>query len=111
MSSLLPISLTCTRISRMNLEVNRNITMITMCSLNERSMVPENLEITSCKDGKGELSQGRPKTRVLAERLALLIATRKTRWLICLRKEVSTREELRKKDAVGLIASHQGPWR
>ncbi len=50
-SSLLPISLTCTRISRMNLEVNRNITMITMCLLNERSMVPENPEITSCKDG------------------------------------------------------------
>ncbi len=108
-SSLLPISLTCAHISRMNLEVDRNITMITMCSLNERSMVPENLEITSCKEGNGELSRGRLKTRVSAERLALLIATQKTQWLICLRKEVSTREELRKRDVMGLIASYQGP--
>ncbi len=77
--------------------------------LNERSMVPENPEITSWKDGNGELSRGRPKTRVSAKRLALLIVTAKTRWLICLRKEVSTREELRKRDAMGLIASYQGP--
>ncbi len=108
-SSLLPISLTCACISRMNLEVNRNIMMITICSLNERSMVPENLEITSCKARNGELSWGRPKTRVSAERLASLLATRKTRWLICLRKELSTRKELQKRGAVGLIASYQGP--
>ncbi|PBK85011.1 hypothetical protein ARMGADRAFT_1036712 [Armillaria gallica] len=73
-SSLLPISLTCARISRMNLEWDRNIMMITMCSLNERSMVPEDPVITLCKNGNGEISRGRPKTRVSAERLACLLA-------------------------------------
>ncbi len=93
----------------MNLEVNHNTMMIAMCLLNKRSMVPENLEITLCKDGNGEISWGRPKTRVSAERLACLLATWKTRWLICLRKELSTRKELWKRDAVGLITSCQGP--
>ncbi len=56
-SSLLPIRLTCTRISRMNLELDHDIMMrIAMCLLNERSMVPENPDITSCKEGNGEIS-------------------------------------------------------
>ncbi len=108
-SSLLPISLTCARLSRMNLEVNHNIRMIAMCSLNERNMVPENLEITLCEEGNGEISWDRPNTRVLAKRLASLLATQKTQWLICLGKELSTRKELQKRDAMGLITSCQGP--
>ncbi len=102
-SSLLPIRLTCVRISRMNLELDCNIIMIAMCSLNDRSMVPENLEITLCKEGNGEILWGRPNTRVLTERLASLLAIWKPWWLICLGKELSTRKELWKRNAAGLI--------
>ncbi len=102
-SLLLPISLTCACISRMNLELDCNTMMIAICSLNERSMVPENLKITSCEKGNGEISWGMPNTRVWTERLASLLAIRKTWWLICLGKELSTRKELWKRNSMSLI--------
>ncbi len=102
-SSLLPISLTCTCISRMNLELDHNIMMIAMCSLNKGSMMPKNPEITLCKEENGKILWGRPNTRVSAKRLASLLAIWKTWWLICLGKELSTRKELQKRNVTGLI--------
>ncbi len=47
-------------------------------------------------------------TWVSAERLAKLLEIQKAQRLICLRKELSTRKELQKRDVVGLIISGQG---